>query len=384
MIEQGIRMSKIDQQISQLYGRIQHPYYIYAPRWINTSAGIKSLHYLCNSLNELGYPAFLILAEERIGNEPRVSGKLKTPILTQEIADAHFEAKLTPITFLSETIPGNPIGAPYVVRYLMNYVGALGGPTEFPSNEKIIAFSANIAERSKLDLNAKNISILFIPPIDPREIIPKDKDGTYDDFLLIYAGKYRSFIGKPKIETNERYIEVLREGKGAQNRNEVLELISKAKAVLSYENSSILTESVLAGVPGFFMPNEFLEDAIAEQELGWGGLGWGYSDENFEKAKSTLEEGQTKYYEQILRYFENLNTFVELTQIEARKITYETAISVPNYQTVINLHRLRLAQQILRSQGVFGLIRVTKSFILRRLAFKYWRNRYVKEINNVK
>ena len=43
----------------------RHPYYIVAPGWTRTSAGIRVLHRLCHALNEAGERAFVLRALAR-------------------------------------------------------------------------------------------------------------------------------------------------------------------------------------------------------------------------------------------------------------------------------------------------------------------------------
>lgn len=356
-----------------VYRNKEHPYYIYTPRWIDTSAGIRALHYLCHSLNNSGHKAFLIISEAKFQKIPRISGFLNTPILTQEIADSHFRAKLTPITVLSETIPGNPFDAPFVVRYLMNYVGALAGPDKFDSSEMIIGFSQNISNEAMKTLERDDIQTLFIPPVDPRDF--NFSNAEREDVIAIYAGKYRAFIGVPPKVTNGESIEILRQGAGAQTRAEVIEILKKVKAVVSFENSSILSEAVLSGTPGFFYPNLFLESAIAEQELGWFGLGWGWSEENYTKAKDSVLEGRKRYLEAVAKYIDDLEKFVKKSQAGVIGQTYSKKVLIPEYRYFINRHRLRIAKQVLRTGGLRKLGRLVLDFMGRRLTYRYWVNK---------
>ena len=57
------------------------PYYIVSPNFIQKSAGPRTLHYLCHTLNELGYEAYIT---SEICNP-----WLRTPKLTQEIKETH-------------------------------------------------------------------------------------------------------------------------------------------------------------------------------------------------------------------------------------------------------------------------------------------------------
>jgi hypothetical protein len=68
-------------KLESLYGSSNHVYYIYSPRWISSSAGIRALHFLCHSINRMGHTAYLVLSEGSSGGLPRINPELQTPIL---------------------------------------------------------------------------------------------------------------------------------------------------------------------------------------------------------------------------------------------------------------------------------------------------------------
>ena len=358
--------------LSSLYGAKSHPYFIYAPRWINSSAGIKALHFLCHALNTSGQKAYLVLTEGPHQGEPRVNYQLLTPILSQEGCDAYFKAGVTPVVIYSETIPGNPLGATCIVRYLMNFAGALGGPSLFDENELIVSFSKKIAE----DYGAKNCisepKVLFLPPIDPREFI---KTENKEAFQLVYAGKYRSFIGKPPKVGNLQSVEIFRDGPRMQSREQVKQLLSRASILYSFENSSIVTEAILSGTPARFVKNEFLGEIIAETELGVGGLVQSESEADLESARQLIDAGIDQYYKKIDDFFLDLREFIETTQNLAATEGFRDPITVPVHGQFFSQHRVDLARQIFRNQGFLTLLRVTYHFTMRRLSWRYWMNR---------
>ena len=53
--------------------------------------------------------------------------------------------------------------------------------------------------------------------------------------------------------------------------------MAKASVLHCFENSSIITEAVLSGTPVILVRSEFFKEVIAEQELGWSGMGY-YDD----------------------------------------------------------------------------------------------------------
>lgn len=355
--------------LNNLYGHEQRPYYIYAPRWIESSAGIKALHFLCHCLNRSGQKAYLVLCEPIFNNSPRVSSKLLTPILTQEIADSHYRSNLTPVTIYSETIPGNPIGASFVVRYLMNFVGTLSGPETFEENDFLLAFSQMIASDTKERIGAEIDQVLFLPPIDPREFV---SNSIKKDFQIVYAGKYRSFVGAPRKVGSLRSVEIYRDGPRMQNREVVKKLLSEASVVFAFENSSIATEAILSGTPVCFIKTKLTEKIIAEFELGSYGIALSEDWDSIEEARSTVPNAIESYFQSIETFQLQLNKFIETTQRIASETGYSAPIQVPSFESMITTHRISLAGQILRKNGIKALVRVTYHFAMRRLSWRFW------------
>jgi hypothetical protein len=355
--------------LNNLYGHAKSPYYIYTPRWIESSAGIKALHYLCHSLNRSGQIAYLVMSEPMFNNLPRVSPNLLTPILTQEIADSHFQAKLTPVVIYSETIPGNPIGASFVVRYLMNYVGALSGPEVFDEHDYLLSFSRMIAEDAKSKIIVDVDQVLFLPPIDPREFT---SNPNKKDFQIVYAGKYRSFIGSPRKVGSLRSVEIFRDGPRMQNRERVKQLLSDASVVFTFENSSIATEAILSGTPVCFIKTKLTEKIIAEYELGNFGIALGEDQESIEEARTTIPKAIETYFESIQSFQLQLEKFIDSTQRIAGETGYSVPVQVPTFDSFVTTHRISLASQILRKRGIRALIRVVYHFAMRRLSWRFW------------
>ena len=352
------------QSLRRLYGPIKNPFYIYTPRWIESSAGIKVLHLLCHALNEAGEMAYLVICEESHEDSPRINGLLKTPVLTQEIADSHFKAKLKPITLYSETISGNPIGAPFVVRFIANYLGLLGGPVNFAKDDFIVAYSEKLTQDTAIKLDRKDIFTLFFHAIDPRLF---DKEVEKENFLLLYAAKYRIYFGEPDFKSKLNVIEIIRDGPHAQTRDEVLQLLGRASGLVTFENSAIVMEAILSGTPAICIKSEFFSEGIADSEAKGLGYRWGYSEENLEAAKSELELARKVYLQTADDFFNNLTEFINLAQIISDESVYKEVVRVPNFRKVVNPHRISMALMIFRNQGLVQLVKVSKAFIIRRL-----------------
>ena len=355
--------------LANLYGSQTDPYYIYTPAWRTNSAGIRALHYLCHSLNSIGQKAFLVIPASYKSTN-LVNANLNTPILTKEMVREHKRYNLDPIVIYSETVPGNPLNSTNTVRYLMNYVGLLGGQRKFSENEFLLAFSQNIAT-DYFNKNGKEVhSVLFLPPSDPREFeVNRNKNQHRKDFYLLYAAKYRNFVGNHPQLPNIPMIEIKRDSKFAQTRSELIELLGQCRGVIAFENSAIISEAVLSGVPGYFIENEFLEQAIAEAELGWDGMGWGFTSEIELQAHNTLENGIERYLDSVSKYFESLSIFVNLTQSREENLP-PTEIKLPEGKFGLMLHRFRLAKQIFQNLGFRRLLTVCRAYFLKNLRTK--------------
>ena len=328
-------------------------FYIYTGPWRENAAGVKVLHYLCHSLNESGHEAYLVLSN----GSRRISlsnPNLNTPILSQENADIHFQAKRFPKVVYSETIPGNPLNADCVIRFYLNYPGVLGGSKDFNESEMQLAYTKNIAASLQ-----GSSPVLFLPAVNVNEL--PEPASTKADYGLYYAGKYKAFIGRPSLPEGLDVREIPRISSGQQSRKELLALLSRAKFLIVFENSTLATEAILMNTPVVFIENEFLGIVIAEQELGREGTCFGFSDEGLDYAAKTLSLARLAYFQaisefepQLLRFTGQVDGFFE--QIQKGNLA---RIVVPHLGTSFPLHKFRLFSAILRNLGLRNSLRIT-------------------------
>ena len=170
-------------------------------------------------------------------------------------------------------------------------------------------------------------------------------------------------------------VEIFRDGPRMQSRTQVKEILRNASVVFSFENSSIVSEAILSGTPAYFVPNEFLGDIIAETELGNGGISKSDDPKDIARARKTIDEGIDQYYKKASDFLRDIEKFVALTQQRAKCEGFRIPIAVPNHSHFINQHRVGLARQILKNQGISTLFRVTYHFFMRRLSWRYWAGR---------
>ena len=329
-------------------------FYIYTPAIRLNSAGIRVLHYLCDALNESGQEAWLVLHNPKENINP-VDPELNTPIISQNQVDKHLAEGRTPTVIYSETVPGNPLKAKRVIRYLLHFPGALGGSKNFNSDEWLIAYSKKIMD----SVDNCNES-LFLPAIKTSELpAVSEKD---PNLHLMYAGKYRAFVGEPVNPTGLDLLEIHRDGPKRQSRTEVLDLLSRASSIYVWENTSIAIEAVLLSAVCIFVPNPFLGELIAEHELGRDGIATSLVPAEIERARETLPNAKVKYEKAQQNFRRQLENIIKIHQKWSLNLPTQEKMKIPVISYTINRHRIRLFFAMLRHEGPRKTFRVVKEF----------------------
>jgi hypothetical protein len=336
-----------------IYPSPRNPYYIVAPRYVRTSAGIRALHLLCHSLNRIGQTAY-ILIHPYSDLEKAILPDLLTPVLTQSIIRHHHESGLTPIVVYPEVVAGNPFDAPCVVRYVLNFPGLLGGDKEYPASELCFGYSKVLAEAAHVPEN-----ILFIPVTDTR-IFNREEEVQNREGTCFFASKYQEVHNGQLLDVTKNSVEITRDKKESPTPRQIADLFRRSELFYTYENTALATEAVLCGCPAVFLPNPYLTQLIAMSELGTDGMAWGDAPEEIARAKATVEKGVENYLKLYDAYWQQLERFVELTQKHVQGIVYETPIRVTELkirQFFANAIGISfIAWRILKREGFFSLI----------------------------
>ncbi|WCE93919.1 hypothetical protein [Acidithiobacillus ferriphilus] len=299
----------------------RHPYYIVAPRYVRTSAGIKALHLLCHALNRLGERAYLI-THPYYPPAYSTNPELNTPLLTQRILEFDFEAGLAPIVIYPETIPGNPFHAPFVVRYVLNFPGLLGGDATYGEDEFCITYSKHLAESV-----ADSKLTLFIPVSDPRVFYPYPRVQRRGS--CFYAGKYKYHHGGKLYEVTNNSVEITRDQPDSQSPDQIADLFRRSEVFYTYENTALAIEALLCECPVVFLPNPYLDQIIGIEEHGWDGIAWGTADSDIDRAKSTVYTAKENYRRFYAIFSKMLQEFIARTQDIADNRPYRESMIVP-------------------------------------------------------
>jgi hypothetical protein len=307
-----------------VYPIVSNPYYIVAPPYVRTSAGIRVLHLLCHTLNRMGHTAYVLMYPAMPWRAYQVGPDLITPILNHDIVKSHFERGIVPILVYPETISGNPFGGPCVVRYVLNFPGLLGGDTEYAPDELCFSYGEVLATHTR---NPDNI--LFLPAIDTRIYYPPS-EGQERKGTCFYADKYQVAHKGKLFDITQNSIEITRDRPHSQTPQEIADIFRRSELFYVYENTALAIEAVLCGCPVVFLPNEHLTDMIALKEIGNDGYAWGTDPEEIVRAKATVTQGAKNYLKSYDAYWQDLEKFVTLTKQHAAGKPYTTILNLPN------------------------------------------------------
>jgi len=318
------------------------PYYITAPRWLHSSAGIRGIYLLCHALNRMGYEAYVVQHPFGEYKPSWTNPELRTPILGKQQAAEHFKHGRTPIVLYPEIIPGNPLSAKVVVRWIMNFPGLLGGDTFYDNSEICFGYSKELAMAA-----GSPHQVLHVPTIDTRVFYPSDSQTTRHGGCFC-AAKYKVVHNGKLDPITDGCFEITRQLPDSLTPKEVAELLRRSEVFYAYENTALATEAVLCGCPAVFIPNPYLTKMIGKDELGTDGIAWGTDPTDIERARTTVTQGAINYLKTYDLFWDQLNTFVKVTQERAQAVPYADMIPVPWPPTGVKRQIFLIKKEYLR------------------------------------
>lgn len=331
----------------------RHPYYIVAPPYVRTSAGIKVLHLLCHALNRIGERSYILPHRFYRSKVAVTNPELNTPLLDKRVLDYDFLTGQTPIVVYPEVISGNPFRAPFVVRYVLNFPGLLGGETHYHSDEFCVAYSEQLAQA------VPNCRMsLFFPASDSRVFTPFPRVAR--EGSCFYAGKYKYVHGGKTFDVTANSTEITRDLPDSLSAEEIAALFRRSEVFYTYDNTALAIEAILCECPVVFVPNPWLTEIIGVRELGIDGIAWGTDSEELARARATVVQGRQRYLRKCSEFGEQLGRFIDETQEAAGRRTYGAPIVAPQFGDASVIIRvgeyLVFARQVLRERGFWALM----------------------------
>jgi hypothetical protein len=201
------------------------PIVVFTYAYNNTSAGERACHLLVHRLNGLGVEAY--------SSQGKNCSDWIEPV---------WPGRSNPfIAVYPEVVYDNPLGAQYVVRWLLNHQGRLGGPKTYMDSDAIFAYSEAIAS------DAPRVNgILCLVPLE-RELffdpLYPNRSGVY-----FYVGK-----GVRPQELPSGVVEITRTWPGT--RAEVAAVLQRAELLITYDDfTQLIAEATFCGCPVIIEP----------------------------------------------------------------------------------------------------------------------------------
>ncbi|WP_417542759.1 glycosyltransferase [Methylophaga thalassica] len=281
------------------------PYYIYTKGlgFRQGSAGIRALYYLCHALNEAGAEAYLVGADIQ-------DNSLRTPRLSLNDVERHRRLDSQPIVIYPEVVHGNPLKAPFVVRWLLNKPGFVDGDDSFNLSECIYTYTHDYVPEGM------RFPQLIVPVVNSQ--IFHNDNNPFDnkrEGKCYYANKYLAKGGQ-----------LTEEVKGARSvcqdvrmtHAELADIFRKSELLYCYEPSAIIREALLCGCPVVMLQNDLLSDNLTYPISG-PGIAEAPTTEQIRRARETIhlvaEEEMV-----FLKFCRNtIQSFIRDTQANANK-----------------------------------------------------------------
>lgn len=281
-------------------------YIIVAPAYDENNGGSLFLHRLAERLQELGhsvqlslqgpiYPlsrrkrlsAFIFPAKRTIGP----GSNLKWLRQGQSIGDA--------IVVYPEVVPGNPLGAKHVVRWLLNKPGLVH---PFVETQGEMYFKAgNFSDDPTLTGHAPLLTAWRINPVYSNRL-STDRSGTC---YMVRKGRDRDIV-------HELEGSICLDGK---SHTEIAEIFNRSEVFYCYDEMTMYSQyAALCGCLSVVIPKYFTshEDYIATRRIARFGVSYGF--DHFDHARATQHLVAGLLEEMAAESDMTIDHFVELTQ----------------------------------------------------------------------
>ncbi len=283
----------------------QHPYYIYAPAYRETSAGIVVLHTLCHELNIRGHEAYIV-------GTAVTNRMMRTPVLTAEHAESHRRRGVVPIVVYPEIVSGNPLGAQVCVRYILNTIGRhTGQPLNEGKEDLIFYYSENFIGNKRKD----EVDYLYLPVVDPN--LFKPDPAKIRDKAFVF--QYRYPLEKIDFSRFPPGTELM----SMANPVSLPELAAKlqtGKVLYSYELSAVCVEAMMCGCPVIYMSEGGLRETPDGFMFGTNGSAMSNERNGLLRAAATVGVIHPIVSAQMGIFAAQLPWFVESTQEASRRV----------------------------------------------------------------
>lgn len=206
------------------------PYFIIAPDYRESSAGVQVMHRLCHLINESGRQAWMVnCTVNPEWNTPTVSG---TELRNYRLRGGLF------IAIYPEVVSGNPHQAPVVVRYMLNREAAINGNIlQAGADDLFYWYRPEFAEKHV------EPRILNIECYDLKLFCDEQRERTRD---VLYLNRVPESVVDFSTLPSDIQILSMRNPLALE---QLADLLKTTRTLYSYESSGTTLLAVLCGCP---------------------------------------------------------------------------------------------------------------------------------------
>lgn len=190
------------------------PYVLCAPDYHHASAGIRATHRLVHELNEHGQRAYTACAGNPVWNEPTWQGGENCIVIYPEV------------------VYGNPLGAPNVVRWVLNTPGYLGGDVTYDPREIVYTWSHRFTLAPLLTVNVMEHDLFY-------------DNGHFRDTDACYMGK-GNYRGVSELADTRALPHITRSPCWPSTRLELASLLKRTGTLYTYDDCTAVVDEALA------------------------------------------------------------------------------------------------------------------------------------------
>ncbi|MFJ3076652.1 glycosyltransferase [Pseudomonas sp. NPDC087029] len=298
--------------VRSLFAKRPSPYYIMAPDYRRSSAGIRVLHMLCDALMRAGQEAYVAAAGMNAG--------LMTPLLTEAVIAVHKAQGVEPIIVYPEVVDGNPFKGNVVVRYLLNRPGFLASVSPFAETDVLFAYT-----RDLLQPGMDEDRVLYMPAVDLSIFCPPGDSATRIAGKVCY---YRGRKGQVEIDPallGADAVEITGQSPGSWE--ELAALFQSCEYFYCTEPSGLAAEAALCGCIAVVLPGAYAPRPLSQHENNSYGVAWGNTPQTLRHARQTLPLLRESLLQHQRTFWAALDHFIDVTQQAVEQFRVRSQVS---------------------------------------------------------
>ncbi|WP_409488666.1 glycosyltransferase [Pseudomonas promysalinigenes] len=298
--------------VRSLFAKRPSPYYIMAPDYRRSSAGIRVLHMLCDALMRAGQEAYIAAKGMHPG--------LMTPLLTDTVVALHKAQGVEPIVVYPEVVDGNPFKGNVVVRYLLNRPGFLNNVRPYADTDVLFSYT-----RELLQPGMEEDRVLYMPAVDLSIFCPpSDSHSRIPGKVCYYRGRKSQVEIDPALLGDDA-VEITGQSPGSWE--ELAALFQSCEYFYCTEPSGLAAEAALCGCVAVILPNAYAPKPISHHENNCYGVAWGNSEESLQQARASMPLLRESLLQHQRTFWSALDHFIVVTQEAVEQYRIRSQVS---------------------------------------------------------